>query len=86
MPDAAKTPTAKGMFPPPPQLLRGKGVTDDPVGETYWKAVNGIRLTGMPAYRGSLSDEQLWQVSQLLAHADKLSARARSRLLVHDAE
>src|SRR5690242_8597159 len=28
---------AKGMFPKPPQLFEGKGVTDDPVGETYWK-------------------------------------------------
>lgn len=67
-----KTATAKGMFPAPPELFRGKGVTDDPAGETFWKAANGIRLTGMPAYRGSLSDEQLWQVSQLLATADKL--------------
>lgn len=67
-----KTPTAKGMYPPPPQLLRGKGVTDDSVGETFWKAANGIRLTGMPGYRGSLTDEQLWQVSQFLANADKL--------------
>lgn len=40
-----KTATANGMFPPPPHLLRGKGVTDDPVGETYWKIANGIRLT-----------------------------------------
>jgi thiosulfate dehydrogenase len=67
-----KTATAKGMFPQPPPLFAGQGVTDDPAGETYWKAANGIRLTGMPAYRGSLTDEQLWQVSQLLANADKL--------------
>jgi len=69
-----KTPTAKGMYPPPPQLFQGKGVTDDPAGETYWKVANGIRLTGMPAYQGSLEDEQLWQVSLLLAHARELPA------------
>jgi thiosulfate dehydrogenase len=63
---------AKGMFPKAPQLFDGKGVTDDPVGETYWKVSNGIRLTGMPAFRGSLTDEQLWQVSELLANAKKL--------------
>jgi thiosulfate dehydrogenase len=66
--------TAKGMFPKPPQLFDGKGVTDDPVGETYWKVANGIRLTGMPAFVGSLTDEQLWQVSQLLTNAKKLPA------------
>lgn len=69
-----ETATAKGMFPKPPQLFHGKGVTDDPVGETFWKASNGIRLTGMPAYHGSLSDEQLWQVSELLANANHLPA------------
>lgn len=72
-----QTPTAKGMFPPPPRLMHGKGVTDDPVGETFWKAANGIRLTGMPAYRESLTGEQLWQVSQLLANADKLPHSVR---------
>src|SRR5262245_7684315 len=25
------------MFPEPPQLFKGKGVTDDPASETYWK-------------------------------------------------
>jgi len=72
--------TAKGMFPKPPQFLQGHGVTDDPVGETYWKAKNGIRLTGMPGYGSSLSDQQLWQVSLLLAHADKLPASVQTAL------
>ena len=67
-----KTATAKGMFPEPPQLLEGKGVTDDPPGETYWKATHGIRLTGMPAYNSSLSDKERWQISLMLAGADKL--------------
>jgi mono/diheme cytochrome c family protein len=68
---------SQGMFPRPPQLFHGKGLTDDPVGETYWKVSNGIRLTGMPAFRGSLTDEQIWQVSQLLANANKLPAGVR---------
>ena len=67
-----KTATAKGMYPNPPQLLKGKGVTDDSPGETYWKVTNGIRLTGMPAYNDSLSEKERWQVSLLLAGADKL--------------
>jgi len=69
-----KTATAKGMYPSPPQLLKGTGVTDDAAGETYWKVANGIRLTGMPAYKNSLSDKEMWQVSLLLAGADKLPA------------
>ncbi len=68
-----RTPAAEGMFPRPPRLLPpGKGVTDDPVGETYWKVKNGIRLTGMPSFEGALPDAALWQVSLLLKNADRL--------------
>ena len=63
---------ALGMYPRPPKLLEGKGVTDDPAGESYWKVANGIRLTGMPGFRDALNDTQMWQVSLLVAQADKL--------------
>ncbi len=62
------------------QLLEGTGVTDDPAWETYWKAANGIRLTGMPGFKGRLTDFQLWQVSQLLANADKVSPAVKAAL------
>jgi thiosulfate dehydrogenase len=72
---------ARGMFPHPPQLLPPKrGVTDDPVGEIYWKVKNGIRLTGMPGYSENLSDEEMWQVSLMLLHADKLPVSVQSVL------
>ena len=72
LPGVSKTAIAAGMFPPPPQLFQGKGVTDDEPGETYWKVANGIRLTGMPGFRTALKDDQLWQVSLLLAKANEL--------------
>ena len=74
------TAISKGMFPKPPQLFRGHGVTDDPVGETYWKIENGIRLTGMPAFRQSLSENQIWQMALLLANAGKLPPAAKAIL------
>jgi len=80
LPGQQPTAIAKGMFPKPPPLFHGKGVTDDPATETYWKAANGIRLTGMPGFKGSLSDNELWQVSLLLATADKLPAAVQSAL------
>lgn len=71
---------AKGMFPHPPKLTDGKGVTDDEPGETYWKVANGIRLTGMPSFHQSLSETEMWQVSLLAAHADKLPQAAKDIL------
>jgi hypothetical protein len=74
------------MFPKPPQLFRGKGVTDDPASETYWKAANGIRFPGMPSFKTRLTDTQLWQVSELLAHANEIPdsvIRQRQRRHLH---
>jgi len=47
------------------------GVSDDEPGETYWKVYNGLRLTGMPSYKELLTETQMWQVTLLLANADK---------------
>jgi mono/diheme cytochrome c family protein len=80
LPGQEKTTIAQGMYPDPPQLFHGTGVTDDPAWETHWKAENGIRMTGMPGFKGRLTDKQLWQVSQLLANADKISPAVRVAL------
>ena len=81
VPLAPKTAIADGMYPKPPQLLVGKGVTDDPAGESYWKIANGLRLTGMPGFSKSLSQTQMWQLAVLLANADKLPASVKTALV-----
>jgi thiosulfate dehydrogenase len=69
-----------GMFPKPPLLFRGVGVTDDETWESYTKVSGGIRMTGMPGFKDRLSDTQLWQVSVLIKNADKLPASVKSEL------
>jgi mono/diheme cytochrome c family protein len=80
LPGKEQTAIAKGEFPRPPHLFEGKGVTDDEPGETYWKVANGIRLTGMPGFNQNLSTTEMWQVSLLLANADKLTAPVKAVL------
>jgi len=78
-----RTPTAisRGMFPSPPQLFeKNDMVTDDPEGVTFWKVTHGIRLSGMPGFEGTLSDTQRWQVTMLVARADRLSDEVRAAL------
>jgi mono/diheme cytochrome c family protein len=78
------------MFPKAPPLWEAHhhgamtmiGVSDDPPGETYWKVANGIRLTGMPSYKLVLTDIQMWQVSLLLANADKHLPLAAVEILI----
>ncbi len=75
LPENRTAPFHQAMFPQPPQLFRpDQGVTDDPAGETYWKVTNGIRMTGMPSFEHLLDQNQRWQVSLLVANANKLPA------------
>jgi len=69
--DASASPIAKGEYPAPPQLATD-GVEDDPEGYSFWKIAHGIRWTGMPAWRGTLNDEQIWTLALFLKHMGKL--------------
>jgi thiosulfate dehydrogenase len=82
LPGQPPTDYATTMYPKPTQLFRGKGVTDNPASESYWKAANGIRLSGMPAFRSKLTDTQLWQVSQLVAHANEIPESVKKALVL----
>src|SRR5258708_21839451 len=79
-PDQPSPALASNMFPHATLIFKGKGVTDDPPTESYWKAANGIRLSGMPGFKGQLTDTQLWQVAQFVANTDKLPDSAKKML------
>ena len=81
LPGEPKTAIANGMFPKPPQLFRGVGVTDDEAWETYWKVSDGIRMTGMPGFRDALGETKMWQVSVLLKNADKIPPSVKAELV-----
>jgi len=62
---------AIGLYQHAPQLAR-HGVEDDAEGETFWKIKHGIRLTGMPSFARSFSDDQIWTLALFLKHMDAL--------------
>jgi thiosulfate dehydrogenase len=71
----APSPIAKGEYPKPPQLATD-GVEDDPEGYSFWKIKHGIRLTGMPSWKRTLNDRQIWTLALFLKHMDKLPPAA----------
>ena len=75
--DASASPVARGEYPRPPQLGTD-GVEDDPQGWTFWKIDHGIRWTGMPSWRNTLSDQQMWTLALFLKHMDHLSPAAEA--------
>ena len=67
----AASPIAKGLYQKPPQMATD-GVEDDPDGVSFWKIKHGIRLTGMPSFGSTLSDQEIWTLVLFLKHMDKL--------------
>src|SRR5467141_3209828 len=80
LPNEPKTAVAQGMYPAPPQLFHGTGVTDDDAWESYWKVENGIRMSGMPSFKGQLTETQIWQVAVLVKNADKITEPVKKEL------
>ena len=81
LPDQPPPAIAGNMYPDATLMFKGKGVTDDPPRVSYWKVKNGIRLTGMPTFKGILDDTQMWQLALLVANADKIPDAAKKLLV-----
>src|SRR5947209_635927 len=59
-----------GTEPSPPYLLDVQQRFTPP--ELFWIAKNGIKMTGMPAWGGAMSDAQIWDVVAWLDAGSKL--------------
>lgn len=58
----------KGINPSAPFLL--KASRKNHPNEVFWVVDNGVKMTGMPDFSRSLSDQQLWDLAAFL-HKDK---------------
>jgi len=61
---------SESFYPPAPHLVLRP--PDDPEWRLYYTIRTGIRYTGMPAWDKTLSDQDIWKVTALLSHLDKL--------------
>ncbi|HEY7215301.1 MAG TPA: cytochrome c [Thermoanaerobaculia bacterium] len=60
----------QGLNPFPPELTRGGG--DEPL-ETFWIVKNGIKMTGMPAFGVTHTDDEIWAIVAFVSRLPKLS-------------
>ena len=51
----------EGLNPKPPLLA--KRTEDIPAGELFWVIKHGIRMTGMPAWGPTHSDDKIWAIA-----------------------
>ena len=60
-PGYPRTEISRGLYPAPPDFT-AKDTALPSTAEIYWIARNGIKMTGMPAFGGTHSDEELWEI------------------------
>ncbi len=65
--EATGVPFADKMSPSVPSLS-SKDVQDYKDGQLKWIIENGINPSGMPAWKGTLSDDEMWKVVDFLRH------------------
>ena len=63
---------ADALYPRAPQFLQD--APDMPENQNFYIIQHGIRLSGMPAWKGALNDNEVWQVTTFLSHMDRLSS------------
>ena len=61
---------AESLYPRAPQFF--EDAPDMPENQNYYIIQHGIRLSGMPAWKQVLSEQEMWQVTTLLSNLDKL--------------
>jgi mono/diheme cytochrome c family protein len=66
-----------GMEPEPPYLLDATQRFSAP--QLFWIAKNGIKMTGMPAWRESMSDREIWNVVAWLEASRNLPPQTYAR-------
>jgi hypothetical protein len=66
---------ALGLYPGPPHLGSGDVQTRRDR-ELFWVVKNGLKMTGMPAFGPTHTDEQLWGTVAFLRRLPKLTALA----------
>ena len=69
---------AGGFEPSPPYLLDASRRWRPR--ELFWIAKNGIKMTGMPSWRDTMSDGEIWEVVAFLEAMPKLDSQSYLRL------
>ena len=70
------SPMRDKFSPPAPQLI--DRIPHDPDAWLFWVTKHGLRMTGMPAWDGVLSDDEMWKIVAFIKHSDKLPAEVQS--------
>ena len=78
--DGVKTKTSEGFYKNAPIFVKeAEEWSKEKDGLVYWFIEHGVRLTAMPTYKNSLSEDEKWQVVMFIKEMYKLPEPVKAR-------
>jgi mono/diheme cytochrome c family protein len=62
---------ADALYPRAPQFA--EDAPDMPENQNFYIIQHGVRMSGMPAWKQALTEQEMWQVTTFLSHMDRLT-------------
>ena len=76
---------ARNVSPPIPDLGAPE-IQKYADGQLKWIIENGIRMSGMPSWRGLVSDEEMWQMVRYIRHLPARGSLGVPEVFLHEGE
>ena len=80
-PGNEETELTKALNPPAPYLVEGAKEIDPK--DLFWITKNGIRMTGMPAWGKTHSDEKIWAIVAFVKQLSNITAEDYKKMESH---
>jgi len=82
-PDVEAADLSKGIHPSAPSLGKENDTSD---GEFFWVVKHGIRMTAMPAFGPTHTDEEIWKLVAFIRHLPDLTTQEQDSLRAETGE
>jgi len=71
---------AEGLYPSPPQLASPEIINETTDAELFWIVRNGLKMTGMPAFGGKHTPDQIWSIVAFVRKLPQLDSDAYKQM------
>jgi mono/diheme cytochrome c family protein len=78
-PGVVKSDLIPGMYPHPPNLAQS---TELDAQRLFWTLKHGIKMSAMPAWGTTLTDDEIWELVAFVRKVPRMSAESYSQLLM----
>jgi mono/diheme cytochrome c family protein len=72
---------AEGLYPLPPSLASGDVQRELSAAELFWIVKHGIKMTGMPGFGKTHTDEQIWGIIALVKKLPEMDQTAYEEMI-----